>query len=68
MFGCLNDGYDIVHRVLDDALRQLVGGYAVDDDDESAVRDAHESREDEPGIHFANLSCSPCDVRSAVSG
>ena len=67
MFGCLNDGYDIVHRVLDDALRQLVGGYAVDDYDESAVGGAHES-EEEPGIHFADLSCSPCDVRSAVSG
>ena len=44
---------------------QLVGGDAVDDDDESAVGDAHES-EEEPGIHFANLSCSPCDACSAV--
>jgi len=36
--------------VLYDALRQLVGGYAVDDYDESAVRGAHES-EEEPGLH-----------------
>ena len=50
MFGCLNDGYDIVHRVLDDALRQLVGGYAVDDYDESAVGGAHKG-EEEPGLH-----------------
>ena len=49
------------------ALCQLVGGDAVHDDDESAVRDARKG-EEEPGIHFANLSCSPWDVRSAVSG
>ena len=49
----LDDRDDVVHRVLHDALRQLVGGYAVDDYDESAVRGAHESK-DEPGnfIHF----------------
>ena len=38
-----------VDTMLHDALRQLVGGYAVYHDDESAVRDAHES-EEEPGV------------------
>ena len=46
----LNDGNNIVDRVLHDALRQLVGGYAVDDYDERAVGGAHEC-EEEPGLH-----------------
>ena len=46
----LDDRDHVVDRVLHDALRQLVGGDAVDDDDESAVGGAQES-EEEPGFH-----------------
>ena len=45
----VDDRNHVVHGVLHDALCQLVSGYAIHDDDESAVRDAHES-EEEPGV------------------
>ena len=46
----LDDGNYVVNRMLHDLLCELVGGDAVDDDDESAVGGAHES-EEEPGLH-----------------